>query len=231
METVGLTLSSFMQENIQARDRSTRILAAAAASFGCAFTCNANKSELTIGYCTLYGDESGFLAALADLWKYQVYALGHYLNQHIFATEVIPAENFTLIPSAELSADQDVDAGKGDPLIYPYHDYLFRAFVERWQRATPEDLLKWYIERSVENNMAASQDWLTRSFQLRALFINDLERWWKLYTGMGVAKRIQGAASTGHQSASFSDLIIAKPKIRYTSSHCYLELKERLLNS
>jgi NAD+ synthase (glutamine-hydrolysing) len=230
METVGLTLSSFMQENIQARDRSTRILAAAAASFGGAFTCNANKSELTIGYCTLYGDESGFLAALADLWKYQVYALGHYLNQHIFATEVIPAENFTLIPSAELSADQDVDAGKGDPLIYPYHDYLFRAFVERWQRATPEDLLKWYIERSVENNIGCEPGLVDKIFSTPGAFINDLERWWKLYTGMGVAKRIQAPPVLAISRRAFGfDHREAQNPVHFT--HCYLELKERLLNS
>ena len=230
MEAVGLTLSSFMQENIQARDRSTRILAAAAASFGGAFTCNANKSELTIGYCTLYGDESGFLAALADLWKYQVYALGHYLNQHIFATEVIPAENFTLIPSAELSADQDVDAGKGDPLIYPYHDYLFRAFVERWQRATPEDLLKWYIERSVENNIGCEPGLVDKIFSTPGAFINDLERWWKLYTGMGVAKRIQAPPVLAISRRAFGfDHREAQNSVHFT--HCYLGLKERLLNS
>ena len=68
------------------------------------------------------------------------------MNQYVFTAEVIPAEIFSIVPSAELSSAQDVDAGKGDPLVYPYHDYLFRAFVERWQRATPEDLLTWYSE-------------------------------------------------------------------------------------
>ena len=63
-------VSSFVKENIQARDRSARILAGMAASIGGGFTCNANKAETTVGYSTLYGDQSGFLAGLADLWKY-----------------------------------------------------------------------------------------------------------------------------------------------------------------
>ncbi len=64
-----LELSTAVIENIQARDRSARVLAGLAAAFGGGFTCNANKSELTVGYSTLYGDQSGFLAAIADLWK------------------------------------------------------------------------------------------------------------------------------------------------------------------
>jgi len=229
MEAASLPLSSFMKENVQARDRSSRILAAAAASIGGAFTCNANKSELTIGYCTLYGDESGFLAALADLWKHQVYALGHHLNQHVFTAEVIPAENFTLIPSAELSADQDVDAGKGDPLIYPYHDYLFRAFVERWQRATPEDLLGWYIEGSVEKNLGCEPDLIGEIFSTPADFIEDLEHWWKLYTGMAVAKRIQAPPVLAVSRRAFGfDHREAQNPAYFT--HSYLNMKEKLLN-
>jgi len=84
-----LTLSDLATENIQARDRSARLLAGAAAAFGGAFTCNANKSEMTVGYCTLYGDEAGFLAATADLWKYQIYQLAHYMNEEIYRREVI----------------------------------------------------------------------------------------------------------------------------------------------
>ena len=68
--TERIELTSFMRENIQARDRSSRILAALAASIGGGFTCNANKAETTVGYATLYGDAAGFLSALADLWKF-----------------------------------------------------------------------------------------------------------------------------------------------------------------
>ena len=229
IESAGLTLSPFMRENVQARDRSSRILAAAAAAFGGAFTCNANKSELTVGYCTLYGDESGFLAALADLWKHQVYELGHWLNEHIYKSQVIPAEVFSIVPSAELSHDQDVDAGKGDPLIYPYHDFLFRAFVERWQRATPEDLLTWYAEGSLEKNIGCEPGLTAEIFPTIVGFIVDLERWWNLYTGMGVSKRIQAPPVLAVSRRAFGfDHREAQNPVHFTRR--YLELKAHLLS-
>ncbi|MBP2639914.1 MAG: synthetase [Firmicutes bacterium] len=186
-----LSVSPFIAENIQARDRSSRVLAGIAAAFGGGFTCNANKSELTVGYSTLYGDQAGFLAAIADLWKHQVYEIATYINQSIYQKEVIPHETITLVPSAELSFDQSVDEGKGDPLIYPYHDFLFRAFVEHWHRATPEDILSWYMEEVLEEKLGCQTGLVNRIFKTPQEFVDDLERWWKLYTGMAVAKRIQ----------------------------------------
>ena len=230
MEAAGLALTPFMRENVQARDRSSRILAAAAAAFGGAFTCNANKSEMTVGYCTLYGDEAGCLAALADLWKHQVYALGHWLNDQVYQRPVIPEEVFLLVPSAELSRDQDVDAGKGDPLVYPYHDFLFRSFVERWQRATPEDLLTWYCEGSVEQNIGCETGLVARIFPTTADFIADLERWWRLYTGMGVAKRIQAPPVLAVSRRVFGfDHREAQNPVHFT--HRYLQLKQQALHS
>ena len=184
-------VSSFVKENIQARDRSARILAGMAASIGGGFTCNANKAETTVGYSTLYGDQSGFLAGLADLWKYQVYELAHYLNEHVYKREVIPQGIIDIVPSAELSSEQDVDAGKGDPIKYPYHDYLFRAFVESWQKVTPEDILLWYSEKTLEEHIGCKAGLVDKYFATAKDFICDLERWWNLFTGMAVAKRIQ----------------------------------------
>jgi len=186
-----LTASSFVVENIQARDRSARILAALAAAFGGGFTCNANKSEMTVGYSTLYGDLAGFLAALADLWKHQVYALAGFLNEQVYGYEVIPRDVINLVPSAELSFEQSVDEGKGDPISYPYHDYLFRAFMEHWDRATPEEILDWYCRGVLEDKLGCQPGLVKKLFSCPAEFISDLERWWKLYTGMAVAKRIQ----------------------------------------
>ena len=186
-----LSVSSFVAENIQARDRSARVLAGVSAAFGGGFTCNANKAETTVGYSTLYGDQSGFLAALADLWKHQVYALAHYLNDVVYERETIPQGIIDIVPSAELSSAQNVDEGKGDPLQYPYHDYLFRAFVERWQKATPEDLLSWYAKGIVEQNLGCEAGLVARYFSTAADFIADLERWWNLFCGMAIAKRIQ----------------------------------------
>ena len=184
-----LKISNFVKENIQARDRSGRILAAIAASVGGVFTCNANKAETTVGYATLYGDEAGFLCALADLWKFQVYALANYLNDVIYGEEVIPQGIIDIVPSAELSSAQNVDEGKGDPLKYPYHDYLFRAFVEDLK--TPEDILRWYVEGKLENKIGCERGLVKKYFTTAKDFISDLEHWWKLFTGIAVAKRIQ----------------------------------------
>lgn len=186
-----LTVSSFVQENIQARDRSSRILAGIAAAWGGVFTCNANKVETTIGYCTLYGDAAGFLAALADLWKHQVYELAYYFNTDVFDHPVIPQGIIDIVPSAELSDQQCVDEGKGDPLVYPYHDYLFRAFIEDHKNATPETLLVRYADGTLEQYIGCETGLVAQIFPTAADFIADLERWWKQFTGMGVAKRIQ----------------------------------------
>ncbi len=185
-----LHLSEFMLENVQARDRSSRILAALASAWQGAFTCNANKTEMTVGYTTLYGDLGGWIAPIADLWKGQVYELARTLNQHFFADPVIPEGLFTLKPSAELSANQNVDKGLGDPIIYPYHDRLFASWVESWNRATPEDNLAWYEAGELEARLQLSTP-VDSIFPNAAAFIEDLERWWKLYQGIGVAKRIQ----------------------------------------
>lgn len=222
-----LELTSFIEENIQARDRSSRILAAAAAAFGGVFTCNANKAELSVGYATLYGDSAGYLAATADLWKHQVYDLARYLNDQVFQREVVPQGSIDIVPSAELSDKQDITKGQGDPIIYPYHDYLFAAFVERWQRATPETILEWYINGTLEKNIGCSVD-VHQLFPTAKAFIDDLERWWRLIAGFAVAKRIQSPPILSISRRPFgSDLREAQLAPYYTTR--YLEMKERLL--
>jgi NAD+ synthase (glutamine-hydrolysing) len=221
----NLPVSSFAAENIQARDRSARILAGAAAAFGGGFTCNANKSEMTVGYTTLYGDLTGFLAALADLWKHQVYELAVYLNDHIYCREVIPQEIIDLVPSAELSFEQNVDQGKGDPLVYPYHDYLFRAFMEPWNRSTPEEILTWYSEDCLEERIGCQAGLVKQLFPGPAEFIEDLERWWKLYLGLGVAKRIQAPPVLAVSRRAYGfDHREAQNTVHFTDK--YLKLKK-----
>ncbi|WP_378956616.1 NAD(+) synthase [Pelosinus sp. sgz500959] len=223
-----LNVTSFVAENIQARDRSARILSGIAASFGAGFTCNANKSEMTVGYSTLYGDQAGFLAVLADLWKFQVYELANFINQEIYQCEVIPKETINIVPSAELSFDQNVDQGKGDPIIYPYHDYLFKAFMEHWNRATPEDILSWYEQDILEEKIGCESGLVTKLFPTAAQFINDLERWWKLYTGMAVAKRIQAPPVLAISRRAYGfDHREAQNRTYFTTN--YLTLKEKLL--
>ena len=110
-----LELTSFIEENIQARDRSSRILAAAAASFGGVFTCNANKAETSVGYATLYGDSAGYLAATADLWKHQVYELAHYLNDKVFGRQVVPAGQHRHRPQRRTVGQAGYHQGPGRP--------------------------------------------------------------------------------------------------------------------
>jgi NAD+ synthase (glutamine-hydrolysing) len=228
-DRMTLILSPFMLENVQARDRSSRILASLAAAFGGGFTCNANKSESTVGYATLYGDQSGFLAPLADLWKHQVYDLGRYLNETVFGQEIIPEGIFRIVPSAELSSSQAVDEGKGDPIIYPYHDYLFRAFMEHWNRATPEDILSWYQNGTLEKNIGCESGLVSRIFPEARDFINDLERWWRLYTGMAVAKRIQAPPVLAVSRRAYGfDHREAQNQPYFTAA--YLEMKKVLLS-
>ena len=191
-----LQLSTLAKENIQARDRSSRILAGIASAVNGAFTCNGNKTEFTVGYATLYGDLAGFLAVTGDVWKTDVYALARYMNEIIFQREVIPQGSIDVVPSAELSDAQDVTQGLGDPLQYEYHDCLFRAFVEGTphtlphQRLTPEEILRAYENGTLEHLLGLPNS-MSHYFTSTEQFINDLERWWKSFNGLAVAKRIQ----------------------------------------
>jgi len=89
-------------ENIQARIRGN-ILMAISNKYGHMVLSTGNKSELAVGYCTLYGDMSGGLCVLADVPKTMVYELAHYLNRD---QEIIPAQIIRKAPSAELRPDQ-----------------------------------------------------------------------------------------------------------------------------
>ncbi|MCL2104844.1 MAG: NAD(+) synthase, partial [Kiritimatiellaeota bacterium] len=161
-----LSLPPLSIENIQARDRSGRVLAALASAWGGVFTCNANKSEMTIGYGTMYGDLTGFFAVLADLWKTEVWELAAYYNREIFGAEIIPQGSIDLVPSAELSPEQNVDEGKGDPLYYPWHDKLFASWTEGGDPPPT----------------AASE---------KLPCPNDTENLWRLFKGLARYKRLQ----------------------------------------
>jgi len=222
-----IELNQFLLENIQARDRSSRILAAISAAFGGVFTCNANKSEATVGYTTLYGDLGGYLANIADLWKTEVYQLAAYMNEQVFHGQIIPRGSFDIVPSAELSNAQNVDEGMGDPLVYPYHDLLFKSWVESWNRTTPEEIINWYIEGCLEKKLGYKGK-LPAIFKDAKSFVADLERWWGQYQGMGLAKRIQAPPVLAIKKRAFGfDHRESQMGIRYTRK--YEELKKKLL--
>jgi NAD+ synthase (glutamine-hydrolysing) len=224
-EQINLKIGQHVAENIQARDRSARLLAAVAAAFGGGFTCNANKTEMTVGYSTLYGDQAGFLVALGDLWKHQVYQLAAYLNEHVYQREVIPQGIIDIVPSAELSFDQAVDEGKGDPIIYNYHDYLFRAFIE--VSATPEDILRWYSEGVLEEQIGCEPGLVSKIFSSAEELVKDLERWWSQFTGIGLAKRIQAPPLLAISNRAYGEYRESQNGIYYTKE--YQHLKGRLL--
>ena len=90
------------EENIQARIRGT-LLMALSNKFGSIVLTTGNKSEMAVGYCTLYGDMAGGFAVIKDIAKTLVYRLCHYRNT---ITDIIPQRILTRAPSAELRPDQ-----------------------------------------------------------------------------------------------------------------------------
>jgi NAD+ synthase (glutamine-hydrolysing) len=96
------------EENLQARVRGT-LLMGYSNKFGSLLLTTGNKSEIAVGYCTLYGDMNGGLGVISDLYKTEVYALAHHLNQTMQGAP-IPESTLTKAPSAELrpgQVDQD----------------------------------------------------------------------------------------------------------------------------
>jgi len=92
------------EENIQARSRGV-VLMALSNKFGSLVLTTGNKSELAVGYCTLYGDMVGGLAVISDVPKTMVYRLARYMNERA-GREIIPAGTLSKPPSAELRPDQ-----------------------------------------------------------------------------------------------------------------------------
>jgi len=110
------------EENIQARIRGN-ILMALSNKFGYLVLTTGNKTELALGYCTLYGDMSGGLAVIGDVSKSEVYALAEYYNRRR-GFEVIPKSSITKIPSAELKPNQY------DPFDYSVVSPLVDEIIE-----------------------------------------------------------------------------------------------------
>ena len=141
------------EENIQARIRGN-ILMALSNRFGHLVLSTGNKSELATGYCTLYGDMSGGLAVISDLYKGEVYDLAQHINHDI---EIIPDSIITKAPSAELRHDQ-----KDSDSLPPYNvlDSVLRAYLED-QKTLPEIVEMGYPLDLVKNilNMVESNEY------------------------------------------------------------------------
>jgi len=145
------------EENIQARIRGN-ILMAFSNKFGHLLLTTGNKSELAVGYCTLYGDMSGGLAVLSDVPKTMVYALANLLNS---GGNVIPRQIIDKAPSAELRPDQ-----KDSDSLPPYEllDRLLTLHIE--ERMSTDDLIsmgydlktvQWVVSRVAQNEYKRKQ--------------------------------------------------------------------------
>jgi NAD+ synthase (glutamine-hydrolysing) len=222
--TVSVLLSGLNRENIQARDRGSRILAGVASALGAVFVNNGNKTETAFGYATLYGDVNGALAVIADLYKMEVYDLARFINRKK-GSEIIPSTIFNIPASAELSAEQNIDEGKGDPIFYPYHDKLVRAFIEF--RLDPEDILHYYAEGTLGSIIHCEQSLIDNYFKDAESFIADLEHKWRLFK-LSYFKRIQAPPILAVSKRAFGfDLREAQNGVYFTRK--YLRVKAELL--
>jgi NAD+ synthetase len=139
------------EENMQSRLRGL-ILMSMSNKFGHLLLTTGNKSELAVGYCTIYGDMCGGLAVISDVPKTMIYRLANWINRK---AEVIPRNSITKPPSAELKPDQ-----RDQDTLPPYEvlDEILKMYVE--EQLSPEDIagrgfdletVRW-IQRKVDMN-------------------------------------------------------------------------------
>ncbi len=137
------------EENIQARARGL-LLMALSNKYGALLLTTGNKSELAVGYCTLYGDMCGGLAVISDLPKTKVFELARFMNRK---GEVVPDSTITKPPSAELRPDQKDE----DSLpAYDVLDAILKAYVE--EGLSRDDIAALGFDAEVVNDMVRKVD-------------------------------------------------------------------------
>ncbi len=119
----NFSIKPIAEENLQARVRGSYLMAYSN-NFGNLLLATGNKSEMAVGYSTLYGDMCGGLAVIADVYKTDVYKIANYINRKL---EIIPKEIITKAPSAELKPNQ-----KDQDTLPPYEilDKILRMYLE-----------------------------------------------------------------------------------------------------
>jgi len=151
------TKEDVTEENIQARIRGN-ILMALSNKFGYLVLTTGNKSELSVGYCTLYGDMSGGLSVLADVPKVLVYKMADYINRD---RELIPKSTIVKAPSAELKPGQ-----KDQDTLPPYEilDAVLELYVEQGKskeeivdKGFDKDTVDWIINAVWKNEYKRRQ--------------------------------------------------------------------------
>lgn len=137
------------EENLQARIRGV-IMMALSNKFGALLLTTGNKSEVAVGYCTLYGDMCGGLAVISDVFKTQVYALARWINRE---REIIPVNSIEKPPSAELRPGQ-TDQDSLPP--YDVLDAILRGYVEGG--LSRRDLVAQGFSEPIVNDIARKVD-------------------------------------------------------------------------
>jgi NAD+ synthase (glutamine-hydrolysing) len=137
------------EENLQARARGL-LLMGISNKFGALLLTTGNKSEVSVGYCTLYGDMAGGLAVISDVFKTKVYELARFLNRE---REVIPLSTIEKPPSAELRPGQ-VDQDSLPP--YDALDAILQGYVE--QGLSSRDLIAKGFDETVVKDIVRKVD-------------------------------------------------------------------------
>ncbi|MHC4294079.1 MAG: NAD+ synthase [Planctomycetota bacterium] len=150
-ETLGEVLTGVADENVQARIRGA-ILMGLSNAYGHLPLATGNKSELSCGYCTLYGDMCGGLAPIGDLLKTQVYHLAEQLNAES-GSERIPQSMITKVPSAELKPNQ-TDQDKLPP--YDILDPILARYIEGDE--TPERIIADGVDAEIVHRVVSMVD-------------------------------------------------------------------------
>lgn len=155
-ESFSGTTFGLAEENIQSRLRGL-LLMAQSNKFGYILLNTSNKSELAVGYGTLYGDMCGGLSVIGDLYKTQVYEMANHLNQ---SGSYIPQNIITKEPSAELRPDQ-----KDSDSLPPYEllDEILYAYIE--ERKSPRQI----IETGKQDQTVSRVLWMVNSSEWKRL--------------------------------------------------------------
>ncbi len=143
------------EENIQARVRGV-LMMALSNKFGSLLLTTGNKSEMAVGYCTLYGDMCGGLAVISDVFKTQIFALARWINSPAApgaGREIIPLNTIEKPPSAELRPGQ-VDQDSLPP--YDILDAILKGYVE--EGLSRRDLIAQGFAESVVNDVVRKVD-------------------------------------------------------------------------
>ncbi|MCY2968330.1 MAG: NAD+ synthase [Planctomycetota bacterium] len=163
MAVIGGDLASqpagLADQNLQARIRGAAVMVRSN-RHGWLALATGNKSELAVGYCTLYGDMAGGFAVLADVFKRDVYAVSRYINEVRERREAIPERSIVKAPSAELAPNQ-FDQDTLPP--YPVLDGILEGLIEKEQSVArlslqfPAETVRWVQTRLDRNEFKRRQ--------------------------------------------------------------------------